>query len=186
MDQLRARFRSFGEEAAAKKTREGWVLKKETVTFADENTWSNRDSDVTPEEYRTWTSWTILGYWMSDALSAQTWSGASSIIAVGLTWLVHVESLHRPSVNGKSILTIGYCRREALYCLFLGILTIAIPLCLNGAAGAELHVPFPVVARSSFGFLFSKFPIVIRMITAMFWHGELLLQHPSTISSSDI
>jgi nucleobase:cation symporter-1, NCS1 family len=86
MDQLGARFRSVKKNATSKRTREGWVLEKQTVTFADESSWSNRDSDVTPEEHRTWTSWTILGYWMSDALSAQSWSGASAIIAVGLTW----------------------------------------------------------------------------------------------------
>ena len=50
--------------------------------------------------------------------------------------------------------------------------TVTIPLCLNGAAGAELHVPFPIIARSSFGFLASKGAIIIRMITALFWHGE--------------
>jgi len=47
---------------------------------------------------------------------------------------------------------------------------------MNGAAGAEIHVPFPVVARSSFGFLGSRFPVVVRMITALFWHGELVIQ----------
>ena len=56
------------------------------MTFADEHSWSNRDTDVTPLEHRTWSAWTILGYWMSDALSAQSWAGASAIIAVGLTW----------------------------------------------------------------------------------------------------
>lgn len=45
---------------------------------------------------------------------------------------------------------------------------------LNGVIGAELHVSFPVVARASFGFNFSKFAVVIRMITALFWHGMLL------------
>jgi NCS1 family nucleobase:cation symporter-1 len=56
------------------------------MTFADENSWSNKDADVTPLERRTWSSWTILGYWFSDVLSAQSWAGASAIIAVGLTW----------------------------------------------------------------------------------------------------
>lgn len=44
---------------------------------------------------------------------------------------------------------------------------------LNGVIGAELHVSFPVVARASFGFNFSKFAVVIRLITALFWHGML-------------
>ncbi|KAI0155794.1 allantoin permease [Pestalotiopsis sp. NC0098] len=147
MEGLRSRFQSLKDNASSKTNVEGWVLEKQPMTFADENTWSNRDSDVTPREHRTWNSWTILGFWLSDALSVQSWSAASAIIAVGLTW------------------------REAVYCLILGTLTITIPLCLNGAAGAELHVPFPVVARSSFGFLFARFPIIVRMVTALFWHS---------------
>jgi NCS1 family nucleobase:cation symporter-1 len=44
-------------------------------------------------------------------------------------------------------------------------------MAFNGAPGAYLHVPFPVIARSSFGYNFSKFPVVIRFITALFWHA---------------
>ena len=47
----------------------------------------------------------------------------------------------------------------------------AIVLVLNGAIGAHLHIPFPVAARSSFGFLFARFAVVTRMITALFWHA---------------
>jgi NCS1 family nucleobase:cation symporter-1 len=65
-------------------------------------------------------------------------------------------------------------RREAVYCLILGYAVDAIPMILNGVIGAELHVSFPVLARASFGFNFSKFAVVIRMITALFWHGKLI------------
>jgi hypothetical protein len=75
----------------------GWVLPMKTTTFTDEGTWSNIDSDVTPLERRTWSTWTVLGFWFSDALNAQGWEGAASIIAVGLTWLVGMLSLLRPS-----------------------------------------------------------------------------------------
>lgn len=68
-------------------------------------------------------------------------------------------------------------RREAVYCLFLGYAIDAIPMILNGVIGADLHVSFPVVARASFGFNFSKFAVVIRMITALFWHGKLHSLH---------
>jgi len=37
--------------------------------------------------------------------------------------------------------------------------------------GARLHVPYPVAARSGFGWYFSRFAIVVRMITALFWHA---------------
>lgn len=46
-----------------------------------------------------------------------------------------------------------------------------IPLVLNGMIGARLHVPYPVAARSGFGWYFSRFAIVVRMITASFWHA---------------
>lgn len=42
---------------------------------------------------------------------------------------------------------------------------------LNGIIGAHYHIPFPVVARSSFGFYFSRFAVVTRAITALFWHA---------------
>jgi len=88
MSRLRQAAQHLKDEAQAKSTPAGWVLPKQTVTFADEHSWSNRDSDVTPLERRTWSSWTVLGFWLSDALSAQSWSGSAAIIAVGLTWYV--------------------------------------------------------------------------------------------------
>jgi hypothetical protein len=58
-----------------------------------------------------------------------------------------------------------------VYCIILGSCFDTIPLCLNGAIGADLHVPFPVALRSSFGYYLSRFGVVVRMITALFWHG---------------
>lgn len=40
---------------------------------------------------------------------------------------------------------------------------------LNGTVGARLHVPFPVLNRSSFGFWLSYFSVVSRVVLAMFW-----------------
>ena len=42
---------------------------------------------------------------------------------------------------------------------------------LNGTIGARLHIPFPVLNRSSFGFWFSYFSVVSRVVLAMFWFG---------------
>jgi nucleobase:cation symporter-1, NCS1 family len=52
-----------------------------------------------------------------------------------------------------------------------GSMMDTVPLMLNGIIGAHYHIPFPVVARSSFGFYFSRFAVVVRLITALFWHG---------------
>ncbi|KAF2772237.1 hypothetical protein EJ03DRAFT_372382 [Teratosphaeria nubilosa] len=146
-DTLNQRFKSAKDEIKKRSRPSEWVLPKQTTTFADPDKWSNIDADVTPIERRTWTSWTVLGFWISDAMNAQGWEAPSSIIAVGLTW------------------------REAVYCIILGSLIDTIPLILNGAIGADLHVPFPVAARSSFGFYLARFAVVVRLITALFWHA---------------
>jgi NCS1 family nucleobase:cation symporter-1 len=144
---IRQRLHSAKSDIKKKTKPGGWIIPKETTTFADPDKWSNIDSDVTPVERRTWTSLTVLGFWISDAINAQGWQAPSSIIAIGLTW------------------------REAVYCIILGCLVDTIPLVLNGAIGAHLHVPFPVAARSSFGFYFARFAVVVRLITALFWHA---------------
>jgi nucleobase:cation symporter-1, NCS1 family len=74
----------------------GWALPQESSTFADDGSFSNIDSDVTPLDRRTWTSWTILGFWSSDALNAQGWEAPSSILAAGLTWreAIYLSKLH--------------------------------------------------------------------------------------------
>lgn len=46
---------------------------------------------------------------------------------------------------------------------------MAVLMSLNGHTGAITHAPFPVIARSSFGFYLSYFPIVVRLITCLFW-----------------
>jgi cytosine/uracil/thiamine/allantoin permease len=40
-----------------------------------------------------------------------------------------------------------------------------------GTVGARLHVPFPVLNRTSFGFWFSYFSVISRVVLAMFWFG---------------
>lgn len=74
------------EKVKGKSRPSGWVLPRQTTSFADEGTWTNVDSDVTPLDRRTWTSVTVIGFWFSDALNAQGWEAPSSILQLGLTW----------------------------------------------------------------------------------------------------
>ncbi|KAK8215457.1 hypothetical protein M8818_002078 [Zalaria obscura] len=78
-----------------------------------------------------------------------------------------VTPVHPPS----SVIAVGLTWREAIICLIFGSLLDTIPMVLNGAIGAHLRVPFPVAARSSFGFYFARFAVVVRMVTALFWHA---------------
>lgn len=42
---------------------------------------------------------------------------------------------------------------------------------LNGTIGARLHIAFPVLNRSSFGFWLSYFSVISRVVLSMFWFG---------------
>ncbi|KAK9357916.1 permease for cytosine/purines, uracil, thiamine, allantoin-domain-containing protein [Lipomyces starkeyi] len=77
----------------------------------------------------------------------QRWEAPASVILLGLTW------------------------REAILSQTLGMTIVSVPMVFNGAIGANLHVPYPVAARSSFGFQFAKFAIIVRLVTALFWHS---------------
>ena len=53
----------------------------------------------------------------------------------------------------------------------VGTSCVAIPMVLNGAIGAKLHIPFSVAIRASFGYYLAYFCIISRSILAMFWLG---------------
>ncbi|KAI1384265.1 putative uracil permease [Hypoxylon trugodes] len=147
MDSVRERVDSARKRIKSWNRNSCLVLPKQLTSFAPEETWTNIDLDVTPAERRTWTTVSIIGYWISDILSAQSWQIGASVLAIGLTW------------------------REAIWCVPVGSTVMALFIALNGAPGAYLRVPFAVWIRSAFGFHFAKFPVVCRMITALFWHA---------------
>ncbi|KAF9477454.1 cytosine-purine permease [Pholiota conissans] len=125
-----------------------WTLSEGRVAkFGPSSRWSNKDMDPVPPEGRTWTTWDFVAYWISDATNAAVWQLASSMLAVGLSW------------------------RQALPAIAIGNTIIAAVVVLNGTTGARLHVAFPVLNRSSFGFWFSYFSVVSRVVLAMFWFG---------------
>ncbi|KAJ5143377.1 uncharacterized protein N7515_002164 [Penicillium bovifimosum] len=107
--------------------------------------WTNRDLDPVPKHGRKWGAKSLVAYWISDALHASTWQFASGIIAVGLTY------------------------REAIGIVALSFFIISLPIAANGAVGAIYHVPFPVIARASWGFWGSYIAIISRVILALFW-----------------
>lgn len=124
-----------------------WELPKQKSALAPDHVWTNEDMDPVKFEDQTWTLWTWMAYWATDTINLGTWETASSIIQVGLTW------------------------RDAIPIMVVGTSCVAIPMVLNGAIGAKLHIPFSVAIRASFGYYFAYFCIVSRSILAMFWLG---------------
>ncbi|KLU88283.1 hypothetical protein MAPG_07270 [Magnaporthiopsis poae ATCC 64411] len=100
-----------------------------------------------PPEKRTWGKGAFITYWLSDLVTIGTWSTGAAIITTGLTAV------------------------DAVLIVLLASFCNAIPTVLNGAIGADLHIPFPVASRASFGYWFSYFPVISRAVLACFWFG---------------
>ena len=69
------------------------------------------------------------------------------------------------------MLALGLSWRQAVPAIAVGHIIIAVIMVLNGTVGARLHIPFPVLNRSSFGFWLSYFSVISRVILSMFWFG---------------
>lgn len=124
-----------------------WKLPKQESSIAPPDVWTNADQDPVPPEKLTWNQWTFVTYWFSDMVTLSGWEAASSIVTTGLS-----------ATDAVLItLTAGICN--------------AIPTVLNGCIGADLHIPFPIAARASYGYWLSYFCVVSRGILALFWFG---------------
>lgn len=69
-DRVRSMALPIEASLKAKLHRDGWVLPKQTTSYAPEGTWTNVDLDVTPLERRIWTPLSFIGYWISDVVSS--------------------------------------------------------------------------------------------------------------------
>lgn len=107
----------------------------------------SEDLAPVPPHKRTWNTWNYAALWISMSLCIPTYMLASSLIDGGMNWW-------------QSILTI-----------FLGNSIVLIPMILNGHAGAKYGIPFPVLARASFGVKGANIPALLRAIVACGWFG---------------
>src|SRR5947208_1238767 len=60
---------------------------------------------------------------------------------------------------------------QALITIGLGNLIVLVPILLNAHPGTKYGIPFPVLARASFGTTGANVPAVLRAIVACGWFG---------------
>jgi NCS1 family nucleobase:cation symporter-1 len=107
----------------------------------------NEDLAIVPKEKRTWGAWNYAALWISMSLCIPTYMLASSLIQGGMNWW------------------------QAILTIFLGNTIVLVPMVLNGRAGAKYGIPFPVLARASFGVRGANIPAMLRAIVACGWFG---------------
>ena len=107
----------------------------------------NGDLAPVPQARRNWNTYAFAALWISMAHCIPTYNYAASLLDVGMNWW-------------QALLTIG-----------LGNVIVLIPILLNAHPGTKYGIPFPVLARSSFGTRGANVPAVLRAIVACGWFG---------------
>ncbi len=108
---------------------------------------ANEDLLPVSDDRRTWNMWNIAALWVGMAITIPTYTLASSLVDRGWTWQAAVGSV------------------------VLGNIIVLIPIALVSHAGTRYGIPFPVLARSSFGVLGANIPAILRAIVACGWFG---------------
>ena len=108
---------------------------------------SNPDLAPVPTDQRTWSAWNIAALWIGMAVCIPTYTLAASMISNGLRWW------------------------QAVLTVMLGNLIVLVPMILNAHGGTKYGVPFPVLARASFGTTGAHIPSIARALVACGWFG---------------
>jgi len=107
----------------------------------------NEDLAPVPVEKRTWSTYHFAALWAGMACNIPTYMMASGLITSGMSWW------------------------QALLCIWIGNSIVLVPIVLNSHAGTKYGIPFPVLARASYGTVGSNVPALMRAIIACGWFG---------------
>src|SRR2546422_3157415 len=107
----------------------------------------NPDLAPTTAERRTWGTYSYAALWVSMSVNILTYMLAASLIQGGMNW------------------------KQAVATILLGNLIVLVPMLLNSHPGTRYGIPFPVLARASFGVLGANVAAVLRALVACGWFG---------------
>src|SRR5260221_6530084 len=96
---------------------------------------------------RTWGTYNYAALWISMSVNILTYMLAASLIQGGMNW------------------------KQAVTTIFIGNVIVLVPMLLNSHPGAKYGIPFPVLARASFGVLGANVAAVLRALVACGWFG---------------
>ena len=105
------------------------------------------NEDLAPAKERKWGAFSIFNVWTSDVHSLWGYYLAASLFLLCGSFI-------------NFIVAIG-----------IGSLVIFFLMSLVGNAGVKTGVPYPVLARASFGTFGANLPALVRAVVACFWYG---------------
>ncbi|MGN6826867.1 NCS1 family nucleobase:cation symporter-1 [Paucibacter sp. M5-1] len=109
------------------------------------NPLANDDLLPTPAAHRTWAWKDYAALWVGMVVCVPTYTMASSMLDQGFSW------------------------QMAVWLVFVANLIVLIPMVLIGRVGPKHGIPFPVLARASFGVKGANLPAVLRGLVACGW-----------------
>ena len=107
----------------------------------------NHDLAPASTEQRHWGTYNFAALWVSMSVNILTYMLAASLIQGGMNW------------------------KQAVATIFIGNVIVLAPMLLNSHPGAKYGIPFPVLARASFGVLGANVAAVLRALVACGWFG---------------
>ncbi|MBI2763105.1 MAG: NCS1 family nucleobase:cation symporter-1 [Chloroflexi bacterium] len=122
-------------------------LTPEADAALDSYSLHNVDLAPVPIAKRTWTTYNYLALWVGMSINIPSWLLASGLIALGMSWT------------------------QAIFTIFLGNLIVLVPMLLISHGGTKYGIPYPVLARASFGVYGANLPALIRAGVACGWFG---------------
>jgi NCS1 family nucleobase:cation symporter-1 len=96
---------------------------------------------------RHWSVGNMASLWIGMVVCVPTYTLAAGLIEQGMAWW------------------------QAVLTIMLGNLIVLVPMILNGHAGTAYGVPFPVLARASFGIRGAHVPSLLRALVGCGWFG---------------
>jgi len=107
----------------------------------------NADLAPVAPERRTWGTYNYAALWISMSVNTLTYILAANLVKHGMSW------------------------KQGVLTIFLGNTIVLAPMLLNSHPGARYGIPFPVLARASFGVSGANIAAVLRGLVACGWFG---------------
>ena len=108
---------------------------------------SNADLEPTRLAQRTWSTYNMASLWVGLSVCIPTYMLAAGLVNGGMSWW------------------------QAILTIMLGNFIVLVPMVLIAHAGTRYGIPFPVLARASFGVFGSNVPAILRALVACGWFG---------------
>ncbi|KAK6943914.1 Purine-cytosine permease [Dillenia turbinata] len=119
----------------------------QTDKFDPDPTLTNEDLKPTTSDQRTFSGWEMASLWIGLVVGVPTYYLAGSLVDLGMAWWQGIATVVAANI------------------------ILLVPLVLTGHAGTRYGIPFPVLARSSFGIRGAHIPTLLRAIVGCGWYG---------------